>query len=129
MSTHAGGREVRGLIISDDISTAVAFTLYDQATQDTVTMRSQDRLIVYMVAIHNGDSAAVVQVFDDKDGDAAVDAGEQLFGGSMNAKALEGYESKRGIALLRIPKAIASGASANTKIFLYGEVQLGSPLL
>lgn len=126
MHIHAPGRPVKGILQSDDLSTATVITLYDISTQEALTFSAtgpNPRLILYLLSVSNGDSAAIVTVFDDKDADGTVDAGEPLFAKSMAAKDLGGFEYKRGIALLRIPKVKASGASANTTVIFFGELQ------
>lgn len=126
MHIHAPGKPVKGIIQTGDLSTAASFTLYDISTQEALTFSStgiNPRLILYLLSVSNGDTAAVVTVFDDKNGDGNVDAGEPLWAKSMAAKDLGGFEYKRGIALLRIPKVKASGASANTTVIFFGELQ------
>lgn len=123
MNVNSPGRQIKGILESGDLSTAAPVVWYDAATQEVFTPAASNRIIIYLISVSNGDSAAIVQVFDDLDADGTVDAGEQLFGKSMNAKEQAGFAYVRGLAIKRTPKVIASGASANTKVMILADVQ------
>lgn len=121
---HAPGTPTKGILNTDDASTAAPVILYDIVSQAVVTIGTGKIFVVYLISISNGDSAAVVEVFDDLDADGAVDAGETLFKKSMNAKEQAGMAYVRGIPLKRAPKVKASASSANTSVVIYGDILL-----
>ncbi len=125
-SIHAAGRQIKG-IITADIATVQTFTLYDIATQEVITLVPGDILSIYLIMVNNGDTAAIVTVFDDLDGDGAVDAGEQLFAKSMNAKEQAGFAYTRGFGVKRTPKALGSVTSANSFLEFFGEIIQSAP--
>lgn len=123
MNVNAPGRQVKGILNSDDLSTAAPVIWYDAATHAVFTLGTNDRVIIYMIAVSNGGTAVTVEVFDDKDGDGVVDAGEPLFQKNMGINELAGYAYTRGLAIERTPKVKASAASAGTKILILADVQ------
>lgn len=118
----APGRPVKGLLISNDISTTAPLALYDANTSAAVTFSPGMTLVIYALSVNNGDTAAVVTVFDDADGDDAVDTGEPIFHKSMNAKEQAGFALVRGYPAVRLPKVKASASSANSAVFIWGEL-------
>lgn len=124
---HAPGRSVRGILNSDDISTAAPVVLYDNPTPGTApaayTMQPGDILIVYLISVSNGATAGTIEVFDDADADGAVDAGETLFKKAYVAGESGGLALVRGFPLTRVPKVKASAGSVGTSVVIYGEVQ------
>lgn len=123
MSNFAAGKQVRLILNSDDLTTAAPLVIYDMVTQDVITLGANQRLIIYVVSIANGDTAALIEAFDDKDASGSSNAGETLFKLSMNAKSQAGYAYTRGFALTRVPKVKASAASANTSVIMLGDIQ------
>ena len=121
-SAFASGEMVRGILQSGDITTAAPVVLYDQATGAAVTLATGNVFVIYAILVSNGDSASVITIFDDADGDGVVDTGETIFKQSMAANVLSGFTFERGFGLTRVPKAKASAASANTSITILGEV-------
>jgi hypothetical protein len=114
---------MRGILNSNDMTTGAPVILYDNVTQEVITLSGNDIFVIYLISVCNGDSAAVVEVFDDKDADLASDPGETLFKKSMNAKEQAGLAYTRGFAISRAPVAKASAASANSSVIVYGDLQ------
>lgn len=120
---YASGRTTKGYIAADDFQTAQAVTLYDVATQEVVTIDVNQIFVIYLISVSNGDTDAVITVFDDADGDGNVDTAEILFKKSMASKEQAGYAWVRGMGVKRAPKIKASAASANSFVLILGEVQ------
>jgi hypothetical protein len=122
-----GGEYVRAFLASSDLTTAAAITWLDR---DGVTrvIASGERVIISDIVLNNGGTASVIQIFQDQDGDGAVDAGEELFAASLaangqtSASLISPIQTARKSATANNGKvkAIASAASANTKIVLIG---------
>lgn len=122
MGNFASGRFVKANLLSSDLQTAAPVVLYDANTSEAITFTPGMTFVMYALTVNNGDSAAIVTVFDDVDGDAAVDTGEHIFHKSMNAKEQAGFALVRGFPAIRLPKVKASAASANTAVHIYGEL-------
>lgn len=113
---------VRGILQSNDISTAAPVVLYNQQSGAARSLATGEVLVIYAILVSNGDTARIITIFDDVDGDGVVDTGETIFQQSMGAAVLSGFTYERGFPLSRVPKAKASGASANTSITIIGEI-------
>lgn len=121
-SAFSSGEMVRGILQSNDISTAAPVVLYNQQSGAARSLATGEVLVIYAILVSNGDTARVITIFDDVDGDGVVDTGETIFQQSMGAAVLSGFTYERGFPLSRVPKAKASGASANTSITIIGEI-------
>lgn len=125
MGAHASGRPLRGVLVSNSLTTPANVPLFDPATGDSYALKENDVLILYSLSINNGSSASVITLFSDIDGDNSPGSNEIIWRGSMSPDKSVWHFSPRGQVLPKsLPiKAVASAASTNTSIILELEVQ------
>jgi ABC-type proline/glycine betaine transport system ATPase subunit len=123
------GDYVRAFIASSDLTTAAAVTFLDK-DGNTRVIAAGERVVLTDIAINNGGTASIVQVFQDQNNDGAVTAGDELYAANLAANSQNSVPFATPIFSLRKSataangkiKVIASAASANTKIVLIGFV-------
>lgn len=128
MLDQPSGEYFRAYLASDDLSTAAAIPLVDR-DGNTRTLVTGERIVISSLTINNGATASKVTIFQDADGDGAVDAGEELYAASLGANGqAAGYFEEVGLMGKRKPasngdlKAKASIASVGTTIIITGVI-------
>lgn len=121
------GKSVIGRLINTAAGTVqgIAFT---DVNGNTHTFATGERLIIDTIVINNRATAKDLTIFQDGDGDGAVDSGEELATATFAAAGNANYVYEKGLASKRINaaatntfKALASATGA-IDVIITGEV-------
>jgi len=127
MTDVPSGEMIRGFLASSDISAGVTVPLFDRNGVSRALVAGE-RLILTDVFVSNGATASIITLYQDNNGDAAVDAGEALFAGSYGINGSSTVDLNIFINLAPqvatltngLLKVRASTSSVGTRIFVSG---------
>lgn len=127
MSYYPPGTRVYGRITDTDVSTAAAL-VFKNDDGTTITVGSGERLIIQEIHFNNRATAKVLTVFQDDDGDDALDTGEELWQASFAAAGPAEVQFARGLACRRGNAAgtnnlfAFASAAGNVDVLVIGEI-------
>lgn len=129
MNMIPDGKYVAGYLASDDLSTAAEVALTD-GNGLAYVLAIGERLNLTNIALNNGGTARKITLFSDADGDATLDAGEEIYAATVAANSFNSPQIEVPIRARQIGPtaakgklyAVASGASAGSVIVIQGIV-------
>ncbi len=124
MYESPNGEYVRGLLLSDDITTPVDVPLFDR-NGNARTLKAGERLVLNFISLNNGATASVITLFQDNDGGGTLTSGEELYRASIGIAAQNFLDAgelhlKPLTATGGKLRVIASVASVKTTIVVIG---------
>lgn len=129
MNMIPDGKYVTAVLASDDLSTAAEVALKD-GNGNAYVLAIGERLHLVNITLNNGGTARKITLFSDVDGDATLDAGEEVYVATVAANSFNSPNLEMAIRARQIGPAVANGklyvvaagASTGTVIVIQGIV-------